>query len=245
MKIAFVSYTGKVGKSSLCNTLAYPNLPESTIIRMETINDSGLSGAKKEIVITGGDMGRLELELAKVKDGIVDVGASNIEAFMLALSAQYESHLALDYFIVPVKADARAQSEMGESMKTLHALHLLGIDADRIKVVFNRLAPGANVEEECKSLFNFHKAKPIFSITAKACVHETEAFSTLASIKTPYLTMLEDTRNYRAEMNAIPLEKEKERTDLVKWIRAQGNVKVLDREMQSTWAALFSTAAAA
>jgi len=239
MKIAFVSFTGKVGKSSLCNTLAYPHLQEATIIRMETINDSGLSGAPKEIVIKGGNMGQLEIELAKVKDAIVDVGASNVEAFMLALNSQYESHLALDYFVVPVKADARAQSEMGESMKTIQALSSMGIKADRIKVVFNRLAVNSEVEEECKALFNFHKKFPIFSINPKALVHESEAFSTLSLVKKSYLAMLSDPLNYRNEMNLIPLEKEKERTEMVKLIRAQGTVKMLDREMQTTWNALF------
>lgn len=239
MKIAFVSFTGKVGKSSLCNTLAFPHLPEATIIRMETINDSGLSGAPREIVIKGGNMGQLELELAKVNDAIVDVGASNVEAFMLALNSQYEAHLALDYFVVPVKADARAQSEMGESMKTIQSLSSMGIEAERIKVVFNRLAANAEVEEECKALFNFHKVKPIFSINSKACVHESEAFSTLSLVKLPYLKMLSDPRNYRNEMNKIPLEKEKDRTEMVKLIRAQGTVKMLDLEMQVTWNALF------
>lgn len=243
MKIAFVAFTGKVGKSSLCNTLAFPHLPEATIIRMETINDSGLAGAPREIVIKGRDMGKLEMELAKVKDAIVDVGASNIEAFMLALNSQYEAHLAFDYFIVPVKADARAQSEMGESMKTIQALNSIGIEPDRIKVVFNRLAADSDVEEECKALFNFHKKFPIFSINPKAFVHESEAFSTLSLVKKSYLEMLADPRNYRKEMDGIPFEKEKERTDMVKWIRAQGNVKVLDREMKATWNALFSEAA--
>lgn len=239
MKIAFVSFTGKVGKSSLCNTLAYPHMPEATIIRMETINDSGLAGAKKEIIIKGGNMAQLELELAKVKDAIVDVGASNIESFMHALNSQYESHLALDFFVVPVKADARAQSEMGETMKTIQALNVIGIEPDRIKVVFNRLAPNEDVEEECKSLFNFHKKMPIFTINPNAVIHETEAFSTLTLVKKPYLEMLSDTRNYRKEMDLIPLENEKERTNMVKWIRAQGTVKVLDREMKAAWSALF------
>lgn len=243
MKIANLAFTGKVGKSTLCNTFAYPRMQDATIIRMETINDSGLSGAKKEIIIKGRDLGKLEMELAKTNEAIVDVGASNVEAFMLALNAQFESHYVVDYFVVPVKADAKAQVEMGETMKTLHALSALGIEPERIKVLFNRLPVDADVEEECKALIAMHKKMPIFTLNTSAVIHESEAFAALATAKKSYLEMLADPANYRQELNKIPLENEKERTDMVKLIRAQGTVKMLDREMQAAWDALFGKAA--
>ncbi len=239
MKLAFLTFTGKVGKSTLCNTFAYPRMQEATIIRMETINDSGLAGAVREITLKGRELGKLETELAKTKDAIVDVGASNVEAFILALNSQFESHMAVDYFVVPIKADAKAQIEMGEAMKTLQALHAMGIDADRIKVLFNRLPADADVAEECKTLVAMHKKMPIFTLNLDAVIHESEAFSALATAKKSYLEMLSDPLNYREEMNKIPMEKEKDRTEMVKLIRAQGTVKMLDREMQAAWNALF------
>jgi hypothetical protein len=243
MKIAITAFTGKVGKSTLCNTFAYPRMQEATIIRMETINDSGLSGAKKEIVIKGRDLAKLETELAKTNEAIVDIGASNVEAFMLALNSQFESHYAIDYYVVPVKADAKAQIEMAETMKTLQALSALGIEPERIKVLFNRLPVDADVEEECRALIGMHKKMPIFTLNMLAVIHESEAFAALAAAKKPYLEMLADPVNYRQELNKIPLENEKERTDMVKLIRAQGTVKMLDREMQAAWNALFGEAA--
>lgn len=242
MKLAILAFTGKVGKSTLCNTFAYPRMQDATIIRMETINDSGLSGAKKEIIIKGRDLGKLEMELAKTNDAIVDVGASNVEALMLALNAQFESHYVVDYFVVPVKADAKAQIEMGETMKTLHALSTLGVEPERIKVLFNRLPVDADVEEECKALLAMHKKMPIFTLNTSCIIHESEAFAALTSAKKSYLEMLSDPISYRQELNKIPLENEKERTDMVKLIRAQGTVKMLDREMQASWSALFGKA---
>lgn len=239
MKIAFLAFTGKVGKSTLCNTFAFPRMPEATIIRMETINDSGLAGAPREVTIKGRELGKLELELSKTNDAIVDVGASNVEAFILALNSQYEAHLAVDYFVIPVKADAKAQSEMSEAVKTIQALNAIGIEADRIKIIFNRLATDADVEEECQAIFSVHKKMPIFTVNHNAVIHESEAFAALAAVKKPYLEMLSDPLNYRQEMNKIPLEKEKERTEMVKLIRAQGTVKMLEREMQAAWDALF------
>lgn len=243
MKLAFLNFSGKVGKSTLCNTFAYPRMPDATIIRVETINDSGVSGAAKEIYLKGSELGKLETELAKTNNAIVDIGASNVERFILSLTSQFESHYAFDYFIVPIKADIKAQIEMGEAMKTITALHEMGIEADRIKILFNMLPVEANIEEECKQLIAMHKKMPVFTLNLKAVIHESEAFAALSVAKKPYIEMLADPLNYRQEMNKIPLEKEKDRTEMVKLIRAQGTVKMIDREMQSAWDALFGEVA--
>lgn len=245
MKLAILSYTGKIGKSTLCNTLAYPRMPGAAVIRLETINESGLSGAENESQLKGRDLAKLEMQLAKTVDAIVDVGASNVESFVFALNSQYEAHFAVDYFIVPVKANAHAQSEMQEAVKTIKALSLMGIEPERIKVVFNMLPADSDVREECKPLFNMHRKEPIFTLNPDACIHDTEAFSALASVKRSYTEMLADPINYRQEMAKIPVEKERERTELVKMIRAQGTVKMIEREMQSTWNAMFGLSEAA
>ena len=48
MKLALMNFSGKVGKSTLCNTFAYPRMQDATIIKMEAINDSELSSTNKE-----------------------------------------------------------------------------------------------------------------------------------------------------------------------------------------------------
>lgn len=243
MKLAIVSYTGKIGKSTIANALAFPRMPGAAIIRLETINLSGASGAEEESRLKGRDLAKLEMELSKTVDAIVDVGASNVESFILALNSQYEAHLAVDYFVVPVKANAHAQSEMEEAGKTITALSMMGISPDRIKVIFNMLPVDGDVHEECKPIFNMHKKKPIFTLNPDAIIHETEAFSALASVKRSYTDMLADPVNYRQELAKIPMEKEKERTEMVKLIRAQGTVKMVELQMQATWTALFGEAA--
>lgn len=239
MKKAYLGITGKGGKSSLVNALEFPRSPNATIIRLETINDSGVSGCNREILLKGRDLGKLETELAKVEDAIVDVGASNIEAFLLALNSQFESHQAFDYFIVPVLARASAQIEMGEAISTLKALSKMGIEPERIKVIFNRLPKDSTVDDECKPLLLFHKKSPIFSLNLNAFVYETEAFSALGAIGKAYIEMLRDENNYRQELNKIPLEKEKERMEMVKWVRAQGTVRMLERELSAAYQALY------
>lgn len=239
MKKVYVSLTGKAGKSSLVNALEFPRLPDATIIRLETINDSGNSGCKKELFLKGRELGRLETELARVEDAIIDVGASNVESFLLALNSQFESHLAFDYFIVPVLARASAQIEMGEAINTLQMLAKMEIEPERIKVIFNRLPKDSSVAEECKPLMMFHKKSPIFSLNLDAFVYETEAFSALGVLDKAYIDMLMDEKNYRQELNGIPQDREKERTEMVKWVRAQGTVRMLERELSSAYHALY------
>lgn len=239
MKKAYLGITGKGGKSSLVNALEFPRMPGSTIIRLETINDSGISGCNNEILLKGRDLGKLETELAKVEDAIVDVGASNIEAFLLALNSQFESHQVIDYFVVPVLARASAQIEMGEAISTLIALTKMGIEPERIKVIFNRLPKDSTVAEECRPLIAFHKKSSTFSLDLDAFVYETEAFASLGLINKAYIEMLMDQTNYRQELNKIPLEKEKERMEMVKWVRAQGTVRMLERELSAAYQALY------
>jgi MinD-like ATPase involved in chromosome partitioning or flagellar assembly len=236
--VCFVSYTGKVGKSTFTNNLFLPRMKDPMIFRLETINDSGLTKAD-ELKLKGRDLEKLQKELSKVNSAVVDVGASNVESFMLALSQQDSAHFDFDLFVVPVIARAAAQAEMGEAIKTIQVLHGLGIPPEKIYVIFNRLEADADVEDEAKVIFNFHKKSPIFTLNKKAVVHETPAFKALSVVKKSYGEMLADDTDYRQKLRETPLEKEKERELIVALTRAQGTVKVLDRELNAVFSELF------
>lgn len=214
-------------------------MPGAAVFRLETINESGLSGAESESRLKGRDLSKLQNELAKIHDAIIDVGVSNVEPFVYALNAQYEAHLDIDFFVVPIKANAHSQIEMAEAVKSLRMLSEIGIEPERIKVVFNMLPAGGDVKDECKVIFNMHKKEPIFTLNEKAVIHESEAFSALASVGKSYLEMLSDTTQYRAELAKIPLENEKARVAIVRMMRAQGTTIVMEREMSACWTALF------
>jgi len=236
--VCFVSYTGKVGKSTTANNLFLPRMRDPRIFRLETINDSGLTHAE-ELKLKGRDLEKLQKELSKVNSAVVDVGASNVESFMLALSQQDSAHFDFDLFVIPVLARSAAQAEMGEAIKTIQVLNGLGIPPEKIYVIFNRLEPDADVEDEAKVIFNFHKKSPIFTINKKAVVHETPAFKALSVVKRSYSEMLGDDTDYRQKLRETPLENEKERELIVSLTRAQGTVKVLDRELNTVFHELF------
>lgn len=242
-KIAVLSFSGKVGKSTLTNTLLYPKMPEGTkIFRIESINISGQSGSDDEKKMRGTALEKLQVELSKTQNAIIDIGASNVESLFLALSSQSDSHLDFDYFLVPVLANITRRDEMEEAIKTIQALAEMGVEPARIKVVFNMLPRETTIEDECALILNFHKKHPIFILNKEAVVHETDAFSALNKAGKSYMEMLADTNNYREELNKIPMENEKERSNMVKIIRAQGTVKVLSKEMDAVFNHLFSEA---
>lgn len=237
--IAVLSFTGKVGKSTVSSYLLYPHMPEAKIIRLETINESGHSGADEEKKMKGRDLEKLQLALSKTKSAIVDVGSSNVESFVLALNQQGNAHLDFDYFVVPVEASAAKQNEIEEAVKTLSALAGMGIEPERIKVVFTKLLVDADLEEEMRILINFHKKNPIFTLDKNAVIHQTPAFKALGDVKKSFAEMLADKTDYRKAIKDIPLENEKDRAAVVKLMRAQGYVKTLELEMNQVFNVLF------
>ncbi len=235
-----ISYTGKSGKSTLANNLFEPRMQNPGVFRIETINESGLSGAgNKEQKLKGRDIEKLLIALSQTDCAIVDVGASNVEAFFLALGQQPEAHRIFDYFIVPIEANAAKVNEFKEAAKTLIMLNKLGIDPARIKVVFNKLSTDSMVEDEMKRVLNFHKLNPIFSLNTNAVIHDTQAFKALADSKMTYSEMLADNTDYWSLLKNTPIKNGAERTRLVKMARTQGLIQGLNIELDKVFSALF------
>jgi hypothetical protein len=238
--IALVSYTGKSGKSTTGNNLLYPRMHEPSVFRIETINESGLSGAgENEQKLKGRDIEKLLSALSKTDCAIVDVGTSNVEAFFLALAQQPDAHRIFDFFVVPIEANAAKVNEFKESVKTLTMLNKLGVESERIKVVFNKLATDSLIEDEMTRIFNFHKQYPIFSLRKNAVIHETQAFKALADAKKTYDEILGDQTDYWSLLKNTPVAEEVERTRLVKMARTQGLIKGLHTELDCVFNALF------
>lgn len=237
--IAVLSFTGKVGKSTTSDNILLPRMPGAKMFRLETINESGNSGSKDEVKMKGRELDKLQLELSKTKSAIVDVGSSNVETFILALNQQGDSHLDFDYFIIPVEANSAKHNEIKEAIKTIETLAGIGIEPERIKVLFNKMHMDNELEDEMRVIFNYHKKNRNFTLNKDAVMHDTPAFKSLGEVKKSYAALLEDNTNYRDALKSIPLENEEERTAMVKLMRAQGYVKTIDKEFNSVFKALF------
>ena len=243
--IATISYTGKAGKSTTANNLLFPRLENPKMFRIETINESGISGAgEEEQKMKGREIEKLLNALSKTESAIVDIGTSNVESFVMALTQQPDAHRIFDFFVVPIEANSAKVNEFKEAVKTLTMLQKLGIGPDRIKVVFNKLATDSLLEDEMKRVFNYHKQFPTFTLNKDAVIHDTQAFKALADVKLTYEAVLSDNTDYWKKLKETPLTEEVERTGIVKMARAQGLVKGLNKELDNVFLALFGKSGA-
>lgn len=241
--IATISLTGKAGKSVCANNLLLPRMPGAKLFRLETINESGDAGSDAEIEkLKGRNIEQLLKGLSKVDSAVVDVGTSNVEAFLLGLTQDGGAQNMFDYFLVPVESNSAKINEFKEFVKTVQTLNGLGIAPERIKVVFNKHLVDNEIETEMARVFNFHKQFPIFSLDARAVIHETELFKALGSAKRSYEDMLADNTDYWKLLKQTPLEQEKERVAMVTMARAQGLVRGVNRELDMVFSSLFGVA---
>lgn len=237
MKVVAINYSGNVGKSTVCNTLLSPRMNDAKVFRIESINDSGMSGASEERKLRGSQFSKLQDEILRLDDAIVDVGASNIEEFMVLMNQYDESHVDFDYFIVPVLASNKAVKEAQDTIKTILALKELGVEKDRILVLFNRLDPKADFDDECSIILNFHKKDNSFILNRDAVIENNELWVRLAQINKSFEEILTDPTDYRIAMKTEV--NEDKRTRLVQLIAAQRAARGIKKNMDAVFNSMF------
>lgn len=233
-----LSVTGKVGKSTMVNNFLSPRMPSAKVFRLETINLSGLSDGEV-MQLKGKDFVKLQNELAKTNSAIVDIGASNIESFLLSMSQQPGSHESYDAFLIPVEATAAKSDAIDEFIKTVTILHGLGVEPERIKVIFNKLANDGDIAYEMRKIVKFHEMEGWFTLDLRAVIHESPAFAALSEVEKSFSAMLADATNYRQEFRNTPVENEARRLELTKLMRAQSAVKPVQQEFDAVFDVLF------
>lgn len=236
--VCVLALTGKVGKSTFVNNVLAPRMPDAKIYQLETINLSGKTDS--EIVkMRGQDIVKLQNHLAKVNSAIVDIGASNIEAFLLSLAQQPGAHLDYDYFVIPIEATDKKADAINEFLNLVEILHKQGVEPERIKVLFNKMPVGSTIEYEMRKVFKAHEVEGRFTLNKNAVITDTPAFSALSEVGKSFASMCEDTTNYRSEFRATPVEKEVRRLELTKLMRAQNAVKPVLVEFDTVFKVLF------
>lgn len=146
MKILVLNFSGNVGKSTVSHHVL------SNKLNCETISIDDVN--KNPYPITT----MLSDEFEAIQDKIVfsdslviDVGASNIKEFMEKLKEYGGAENDIDYFVIPVSGDAKQSSD---TMKTFDFLiHDLNIEAEKIKLIFNRVKDKKDASNKYLSVF--------------------------------------------------------------------------------------------
>jgi MinD-like ATPase involved in chromosome partitioning or flagellar assembly len=195
MRIAITNLGGNQGKTTLAINLFAPRMPDAKILAVETINAAGQALGAEVEQLKGEQFARIYAELAAADDLILDVGASNIEEFLVGLARFEDGHDEIDLFVIPCTSDTK---ERTEAMKTADMLSALGVPVEKIQFVFNRVSDA--VEQSFGDVLNFCKKTGVATANPACAVPDSELFGLLAAKKMNIAQALTDNTDYKAQL---------------------------------------------
>lgn len=200
LNVAMVNNSGNVGKSTLCEALLQPRLPGAEIVKVETINSDGSDDVK----FSAKEFDEILKRMDSNDVNIIDVGSSNIEAFILQMQEYKGSQDDIDYFIIPVIPKHKQQID---AVSTAAMLINLGVDKDAIKFVFNQADKQLTIDKQFSDFLDgLKKIKIKLDKTQYSVVYETAAFASLNKANKKFSEVVNDDRNLR-----MMIRKEKDR----------------------------------
>ncbi len=195
MKIAVISFSGNVGKTTIVRHLLAPRMRGAKVISIESIN----AGEDEDHVLRGRQFAELQEYLQVVDDVVVDIGASNIEE-LLALMRRYRgSHEDFDIFIVPAVPPGKQQRD---TMATLAELSRLGIPADKVRVVFNMVEDDADIERTFEPVLAFLRVTPGARVSLDCRLGVNEIYGRVSGSGADLAAVAADPTNYKAMIAA-------------------------------------------
>lgn len=191
MKIAVINFSGNVGKTLVARHLLRPRMPGAELVAVESVN----AGTTDGTAMKGNQFGQLQEYLQTLEHAIVDIGASNLEDLLALMHRYRNSHEDFDFFLVPT-VPARKQQQ--DTLSTLAELHRLGVAPDRIRVVFNMVEPGADVQEAFATLFRFLKELPVAQANPACRIEVNEVFERVKTADAELTALADDPTDYKA-----------------------------------------------
>lgn len=236
MKVAVINYCGTVGKTTIAAHLLAPRMEQARIYAIETINetagDLGLDIEKMK----GDKFGKLYKELLMADNAIVDVGASNVEDFIDRMIKFEESHAEFDYFIVPVTSGGKEQKE---TLKSIQALAGVGVEPNKIRVVFNRV--DTDVADEFAPILGYAKTAKACVANPAAAIYENEVFNLLSAKKTTITAVVQDETDYKALLRGLDKDADKKKAAHYADMHAiKGLARGVNRQLDAVFAAVFA-----
>lgn len=137
MKTCVLNLSGNVGKSTLAVHLLAAFAPGAKIVSVESVNASQANEVDALDVEELGASRFKEIfrELMRHDEVIVDVGSSNVAAFMAEMSRFRSAVGEFDLVLVPT---VPADKQQRDTVATLDWLHTLGVDGRKVRVLFNQ-----------------------------------------------------------------------------------------------------------
>ncbi|SAI73154.1 Uncharacterised protein [Bordetella ansorpii] len=235
MNIVVLNYSGSVGKTVVASHVLAPRIPSADIIAVESTNETGADLGLTVEQMRGEQFGLLFRRLLTCEAAIVDVGATNVEDFLAHMVRYDQSHDEIDYFVLPVIPSGKAQRE---TLKTIEALVALGVQAPRIRVVFNRVE--IDVRDEFAPIFGYARVNQTFQPNPLAAIYRNDVFDLLANRRITISEVLADTTDYRQLLREAKPTDEKEIARYTELIALRALARPVHQQLDSVFAALLS-----
>lgn len=234
MKVAILNYTGTVGKTTVAAHLLSPRMNDAKIFAIESINETA-EGLGVDVDKMNGDKFRdLFKKIMLEDDAIVDIGASNIEDFMNNMVKFDDSHEEFDNFIIPVTSGTKEQKETIQMLDTLASI---GIPAEKIRVVFNRVE--SDVDDEFPFIIARYKKEKSFILNRECAIFENELFDALAIKGLTVDALLADTTDYKSLLKNNKDASTKDRNTWADMFGLKALAKGVKRNLDDVYANLF------
>lgn len=233
MKVAVINFSGNVGKTTVAGHLIAPRLA-APIISVESLNQDGTADGLEMDQMRAKRFGELQEKLMLTDTAVVDIGASNVEMFVKMMTQYAGSHEEFDAFVVPVVKEKKQQADSINTIKTLLGI---GVKPKQISVVFNRVEPDDDLEDDFDAIFGLAddtriKCKP------DATIFNNEVFEKLKRVSKPLADIVADDTDYRAQLKTVTSDEEKER--LVGMISLQRLAKTANANLDRVYKSLFN-----
>ncbi|WP_040259217.1 StbB family protein [Pseudomonas massiliensis] len=234
MKVIVINYTGTVGKTTIAANLLSPRMDGAPIYAIESINETAENLGLDVEKLRGNKFRELFKRLMLEDQAIIDVGASNVEDFMSNLEGFEEAHEEIDYYVVPVTSGTKEQKE---TVSMIGSLASMGVPADKIRVVFNRVK--RDVEAEFPIITAYYQRASAFKMNYQCAVFESELFDALSINRISMQSLMEDETDYKALLK----NKEASAQERDKWSDMYGLkllCKGVNRKLDAVFAELFN-----
>jgi MinD-like ATPase involved in chromosome partitioning or flagellar assembly len=195
MKLAVISFSGNVGKTTIARHLLAPRVPGAKVLSIESINVDG----DQDHVMRGRQFAELQEYLQVFQNVVVDIGASNVEE-LLALMRRYRgSQEDFDYFIVPTVPTRKQQQD---TIATLAELSRLCIAPGRVRLVFNMLEDASEFERVFEPVLAFVRQTHVADVSPECRLGFNEIYARVNGAASDISALAADPTDYKAEIAA-------------------------------------------
>lgn len=234
-KIAILNFSGNVGKTTIACNLLVPRMGNAPVFSVETINSGASENGIEVEKIKGKKYRELTDSLLMLESAIVDVGSSNVEDFLEYMRRYEGSYEEFDYFLIPTIKEQKVQID---TINTIRALNMIGIEKEKIFVIFNKLETDESVEEDFGAIAMTEKKEKMFTLKTDAIIYENVFFEELKSVGKSLGEFSEDQTDYRQKIRITT--DESERAYYAQMLALQRLFKSVNRNLDSVFNTIFN-----